>query len=628
MKKLFAFVCIVLFPTVAFAATYDLLAPIGAMTTGLTLADYLRGMFQFLIGMAGILAVVMIVWCGIKLMGSPSPAVKSEAKQCVINAILGILLAVGSWIILNTINSQLVLSDINLGNTATAPVTPAAGTPAGTYAWSAVPGVCPPLVGQIVSVVPPIRCAGLPPFVGALCCSYAVNPMTPPAPSPYPLPIPGVPPPAPLTTVSFTPTSYNVGEAGVTIVLTVTRSSGVGAGTVNYATANNNAAAGSDYTAAVGVLNFPIGVTVQTITITINEDTIVEGDERFLVKLEAPTGDIGLTAAKVATVYIIDNDFTPPPPPTDLIPPTVVINSPLNNRATTSGTVFLNFTAADNIGINRILVTYGPPPPGIAYTNTICELGTCPASPATITYPVAINTAVYGRHEISVMVCDTNQCRQTNVRIDIQAPCANTGILNCRVLPTALDPVFPICAPMNGQSGTLVGLNTHAYKIHIVNGPAGGKVYVAGGFNNEYPPQSPLEPRNCVPDLCTILPMDGSCTCVYGVATYDPMTGTLIGCSNDVPVNLVASISDYPGDLSSTPSSLPMGPKTVSGKCGSAGTGAQATWGTTLSTTLSGPGICTLQEDRDYYLNISTLPFGAASKGSNEYSLFWDYTPI
>jgi hypothetical protein len=63
----------------------------------------------------------MIVWCGIKLMGTPSVSEKSAAKSCITNAILGVLLAAGSWIILNTINSQLLLSELNLGNTVLTP---------------------------------------------------------------------------------------------------------------------------------------------------------------------------------------------------------------------------------------------------------------------------------------------------------------------------------------------------------------------------------------------------------------------------------------------------------------------------------------------------------------------------
>lgn len=105
-------------PFSAFAAapTYQLLAPLGPLSGSVTMTDYLSGIMQVVIGIAGILAVVMIVICGIQLLGSPSVSQKSASKECITNAILGLLLAAGSWIILNTINSDLLKSDITLGD--------------------------------------------------------------------------------------------------------------------------------------------------------------------------------------------------------------------------------------------------------------------------------------------------------------------------------------------------------------------------------------------------------------------------------------------------------------------------------------------------------------------------------
>jgi hypothetical protein len=102
-------------PASAFAqGTYNLIAPIGSLTGAVSLKDYLEGAFQTIIGIAGILAVLMLVICGIKLMGTGSVAAKSEAKQCIWNAIFGLLLAIGSWILLNTINPLLLRNDAEL----------------------------------------------------------------------------------------------------------------------------------------------------------------------------------------------------------------------------------------------------------------------------------------------------------------------------------------------------------------------------------------------------------------------------------------------------------------------------------------------------------------------------------
>ena len=58
---------------------------------------------------------------------------------------------------------------------------------------------------------------------------------------------------------------------------------------VNYATANGTATAGSDYAAASGLVTFPAGVTRQTVTIAISGDTAVEPAETFTVNLTGPS---------------------------------------------------------------------------------------------------------------------------------------------------------------------------------------------------------------------------------------------------------------------------------------------------------------------------------------------------
>ena len=95
-------------------ATYTLMAPLfGEIGPGSSpsLTTYLQGAVQVIIGLAGILAVIMVVVCGIKLMGTPSASGKSEAKECIWNAIFGVLLAIGAWIILYTINPNLLTTD-------------------------------------------------------------------------------------------------------------------------------------------------------------------------------------------------------------------------------------------------------------------------------------------------------------------------------------------------------------------------------------------------------------------------------------------------------------------------------------------------------------------------------------
>ncbi len=114
--------------------------------------------------------------------------------------------------------------------------------------------------------------------------------------------------PAP-STVQFSAATFAGSEASGKAVLTVTRTSGVVAATVDYATSDGSATSGADYTATTGTLSFAAGVTTQTITIPVVNDTIQEGDETFTVTLTNPTGTaVSLGAPAVATVTIADND--------------------------------------------------------------------------------------------------------------------------------------------------------------------------------------------------------------------------------------------------------------------------------------------------------------------------------
>ena len=84
---------------------------------------------------------------------------------------------------------------------------------------------------------------------------------------------------------------------------------GTAAFSVDYATANGTATAGSDYVAASNTLNFAAGsgaAQSQTVSVTINGDTTVEPNETFFVNLLNPTG--GGTIVKSQGIGTITND--------------------------------------------------------------------------------------------------------------------------------------------------------------------------------------------------------------------------------------------------------------------------------------------------------------------------------
>ena len=81
--------------------------------------------------------------------------------------------------------------------------------------------------------------------------------------------------------ISINDVSLSEGNSGTKLAtFTVSRAGGTAAFSVNYATANGSATAGSDYVAlASTTLNFAAGDTARTISVTINGDTNVEGNE-------------------------------------------------------------------------------------------------------------------------------------------------------------------------------------------------------------------------------------------------------------------------------------------------------------------------------------------------------------
>ncbi|OAD18731.1 Na-Ca exchanger/integrin-beta4 domain protein, partial [Candidatus Thiomargarita nelsonii] len=113
----------------------------------------------------------------------------------------------------------------------------------------------------------------------------------------------------PLNTVQFTLASYSVAENGGQVSIIATRvGDSNGAISVNYATSDNTATAGSDYTATSGTLNWADGdATDKSFTITISDDGKSEGPETFTITLYDPVSGESLDNA---IVTISDNDTT------------------------------------------------------------------------------------------------------------------------------------------------------------------------------------------------------------------------------------------------------------------------------------------------------------------------------
>src|SRR3989338_1982556 len=114
-----------LLPTPMLAQTeYTVLAPLPLDKSGCTgsanevckvdAKKYIEGFFTLMIAVAGGLAVLVIIFGGIKYMSTDAFQGKSDAKQTIEHAIWGLLLAISAWLILNTINPNLVNFNFNV----------------------------------------------------------------------------------------------------------------------------------------------------------------------------------------------------------------------------------------------------------------------------------------------------------------------------------------------------------------------------------------------------------------------------------------------------------------------------------------------------------------------------------
>ena len=118
-------------------------------------------------------------------------------------------------------------------------------------------------------------------------------------------------------TISFSASTYTVSESTASITITVSRSGGsANAASVDFATADGSATAGSDYTATNGTLNWNDGETGdKTFTVSITSDTVDESNETVTLSLSNASG-ASLGGIASATLTINDDDTTVAPPPT------------------------------------------------------------------------------------------------------------------------------------------------------------------------------------------------------------------------------------------------------------------------------------------------------------------------
>src|SRR3954469_3831441 len=112
--------------------------------------------------------------------------------------------------------------------------------------------------------------------------------------------------------ISINDVSLSEGNSGINLLTFTVSRTGTAAFSLDYATSDGSAAAGSDYDAiALTTLNFAEGETSKTLSVTVNGDTDAETNETFSVNLSNAVGP-GATIIDATGLGTITDDDTPP----------------------------------------------------------------------------------------------------------------------------------------------------------------------------------------------------------------------------------------------------------------------------------------------------------------------------
>jgi subtilisin-like proprotein convertase family protein len=238
-------------------------------------------------------------------------------------------------------------------------------------------------------------------------------------------------PPPSLSINDVTVTEGNSGT--VNAVFTVTLSGLTAqAVTVDYATADGSAAAGTDYVPTSGTLTFTPGTTTQPISVTANGDAVFEPNEVFFVNLSA-AANAGITDAQGQGT--ITND--------DLAPPT--LDPVLGGAITVGGTTTLTGTGFTTGTVIKLFVNTGDS------IDDVSPGGFTPASwtSTSLTWNVP-STVPLGQGFGSIFVVNTDQGFTTSNTVythlygDAAENIPTITAINGTPLSTDLDPGVPV----------------------------------------------------------------------------------------------------------------------------------------------------------------------------------------
>ncbi len=153
-KKIFLILAVlflnllIISPALAATSTnYVPLVSIPGVDPNAGVLTYLSGLYNFLISVVGILAMAVIIYGGMRYLTSAgNPSSVEEAKDAITSAVTGLILALMSWLILSTINPDiLVLKSVGVSG-------------AGSYSYSDTKNSCVANASGIGTAANPCVC--------------------------------------------------------------------------------------------------------------------------------------------------------------------------------------------------------------------------------------------------------------------------------------------------------------------------------------------------------------------------------------------------------------------------------------------------------------------------------------
>jgi hypothetical protein len=186
----------------------------------------------------------------------------------------------------------------------------------------------------------------------------------------------------PLPTLSIGDTTVSEGQSGTTsaaFAVTLSGASGRPV-TVSYQTTDGTATSPADYAAQVGQLTFLPGTAVQTVTVTVNADTLAEPSETFFVNLLDPTNALLAHSQGAGTIL----DGTNAVGALSIGDTTVVEGNSATASATFAVTLSGNSTQTATVGYS---IVAGSATAGVDYMT---QSGTLSFPPGTTTQPIAV----------------------------------------------------------------------------------------------------------------------------------------------------------------------------------------------------------------------------------------------